>query len=103
MAEMTWWDEMQARAAEERARKAEKAEARLKKRQGPMLLRTCRHCGHEWVVPKRLKDAAKQGSLGAALTGRWTTGALFAGSGKQLDTCPACGSVRYFHEERIKD
>jgi hypothetical protein len=100
---MGWFEEMQARAADEKARKAQRADARLRKRQGPMLLRICRHCGHEWVVPKRLRDAARQGSLGAALTGRWTTGALFAGNAKQLDTCPACGSVRHFREERIKD
>jgi hypothetical protein len=98
-----WVAQGEAEAQAQREAKAAKADARLRRRSGPMLLRTCRHCGHEWVVPKRLKSAAQQGSMGAALTRQWAAGALLAHGGKDLDTCPACGSVRYFREERVKE
>lgn len=68
-----------------------KREAEAKK---GMLQRTCRNCGHMWVVPKKLKGAPRMGALGGLLAGERTAGMVAATSAIRLDTCPKCGSVR---------
>jgi RNase P subunit RPR2 len=63
-----------------------------------MLERTCKKCSHVWVIPKKLESATRMGMLGGNLM--WA--ATMASEKTRFDTCPQCGSVRYYSERRIK-
>ncbi len=36
-----------------------------------MLERTCKKCGHVWVIPKNLKNPGQMGVLGGMLSGNY--------------------------------
>jgi uncharacterized OB-fold protein len=71
-------------------------------RQQKMLERTCKKCGHAWVIPKNLKNAGQMGALGGLMSGNYIAGHMAAKKGLALDTCPNCGSVRHFREQAFK-
>lgn len=92
------------RRSSKQSRKASKVEAqRVNEEQKAlkgMVRRTCKQCGHEWVIPKRLIKAGKQASA-AAILGSPVPAIAFGGKVIDMDTCAKCGSVRFFTQESM--
>lgn len=63
------------------------------------LERTCKNCGHVWLLGEKERRQAQTGKLTIAM-GR-LPGAALAMLKKSYDTCPMCGSVGTFTERTI--
>jgi len=82
-------EQKQAAKVEEQRTKAEKKALK------GMVRRTCKQCGHEWVVPKKLIKATKQAGA-AAILGSPVAAVAYGSKGVDMSTCASCGSVGFF-------
>jgi poly(3-hydroxybutyrate) depolymerase len=74
------------------SRREAKREAKAKK---GVIQRTCRNCGHTWMIPKALTKATTMGMLGG--DSMWAS--TMVAERTKFGTCATCGSVAYFTEK----
>ncbi len=89
-----WGEACLAPEPEERQAKRTKAEEKALK---GMVRRTCKQCGHEWVIPKKLIKASKQAGA-AAILGSPVASIAYGRKGVDMGTCAQCGSVGFFSQ-----
>lgn len=91
--------DMAKKAAHRVSRRDRKREA--KAREG-MLRRTCKNCGHSWVIPKQYVKATRAGIAAGMLGGNVAGASIMAGQKAGMERCVQCGSVGFFTDAPLE-